>query len=153
MSDGIDPATSADPGLDDIRAARRGPGPVTRKSVGPVAWFDFRKRRLGQFAFSLNRITGLALVGYLYLHLAVLSQLLAGPAAWSGFLRRATTPVFLGLDVILIAALLTHGLNGLRVALIGSGYVPDKQKALWWTLAVFGTILLIAAALDIFGSR
>jgi len=144
---------STDPGLDEIRAARRAPGPVTRKSVGPVAWFDPRGRRLGQFAFSLNRITGLALVGYLYLHLAVLSQLLAGPSAWHGFLQRATTPVFLGLDVILIAALLTHGLNGLRVALIGSGYVADKQKALWWTLAVFGTMLLIAAALDISGSR
>jgi succinate dehydrogenase / fumarate reductase cytochrome b subunit len=153
MNDGIDPVASADPGLDEIRAARRGPGPVTRKGAGPVAWFDFRKRRLGQLAFSMNRITGLALVGYLYLHLAVLSQLLAGPAAWSGFMRRATMPLFLGLDVILIGALLIHGLNGLRVALIGSGYVPDRQKALWWTLSVFGTLLLIAAALDIFGSR
>jgi succinate dehydrogenase / fumarate reductase cytochrome b subunit len=143
----------ADAGLDEIRAARRAPGPVERKGAGPIAWFDPRRRRLGQFAFSLNRITGLAVTGYLYLHLAVLSQLLAGPSAWHGFLERATTPVFLGLDVILIAALLTHGLNGLRVALIGSGYVPDKQKALWWTLAVFGTILLIAAALHIFGSR
>jgi succinate dehydrogenase / fumarate reductase cytochrome b subunit len=153
VSDRTDTGGGADTGLDRIRAARQERGPVTRKNAGPVAWFDPRRRRLGQFAFSLNRITGLALVGYLYLHLAVLSQLLAGPSAWEGFLRRATTPVFLGLDVILIAALLTHGLNGLRVALIGSGYVPDKQKALWWALAVFGTILLIAAALDISGSR
>ena len=91
-------------GLDET-SARRGeaPDPIQRKSAGPVAWFDPRKRRLGQLAFSMNRITGLGLVFYLYLHLAVLSQLLAGPSAWSGFLRRATTPVFLGLDVILIA--------------------------------------------------
>jgi succinate dehydrogenase / fumarate reductase, cytochrome b subunit len=142
-----------DPGLEDIRAARRAPGPVERKAAGPVAWFDVRKRGLGQVAFSMNRITGLGLVFYLYLHLTILSQLLIGPSAWSGFLRLATTPVFLGLDVILIAGILTHGLNGLRVALIGSGFVPDRQKALWWTLATFGTILLIAAALDILGSR
>jgi succinate dehydrogenase / fumarate reductase cytochrome b subunit len=153
VSDRTDAGEGTEAGLDRIRAARQAPGPVTRKGSGPVAWFDPRRRQLGQFAFSLNRITGLALVGYLYLHLAVLSQLLAGPSAWSGFMRRATMPVFLSLDVILIAALLAHGLNGLRVALIGSGYVPDKQKALWWTLAVFGVILLIAAALDIFGSR
>jgi succinate dehydrogenase / fumarate reductase cytochrome b subunit len=153
VSDRTDTEEGAEAGLDRIRTARQGPGPVTRKGAGPFAWFDPRRRRLGQLAFSLNRITGLALVAYLYLHLAVLSQLLAGPSAWSGFLRLATTPVFLGLDVILIAAILTHGLNGLRVALIGSGYVPDRQKAMWWTLAVFGTILLIAAALEIFGSR
>ncbi len=143
----------ADTGLEDLRAARRGPGPIQRKNAGPVAWFDPRKRRLGQLAFSMNRITGLGLVFYLYLHLAILSQLLVGPSAWSGFLRRATMPLFLGLDVVLIGAVLIHGLNGLRVALIGSGFVPDRQKAMWWTLTVFGTILLIGAALHIFGSR
>jgi succinate dehydrogenase / fumarate reductase cytochrome b subunit len=152
MSERTDPQ-AADPGLEEILDARRQPGPVQRKGAGPIAWFDPRKGRLGHLAFSMNRITGLALVGYLYLHLAVLSQLLVGPSAWHGFLARATMPLFLGLDVILIGALLIHGLNGLRVALIGSGYVPNRQKALWYTLAVFGTILLIAAALDIFGSR
>ena len=130
MSDTHRAGGATDPGSTRSARPAEDRGRSRARGAGPVAWFDPRKRRLGQFAFSLNRLTGLALVGYLYLHLAVLSQLLAGPSAWSGFLRRATTPVFLGLDVSSSSALLTHGLNGLRVALIGSGYVPDKQKAL-----------------------
>ena len=67
---------------------------MPRKGVGPVAWFDVRKRGLGHFAFSLNRITGLGLVFYLYLHLAVLSMLLAartrGTRSWARDRRRSS---------------------------------------------------------------
>ena len=137
-------------GVDEILRARSAEGPVERKSPGPTAWFDFRRRGTGHFAFSLNRITGLGLVFYLYLHLAVLSQLLGGEAAWNGFLETATTPLFLGLDVLLVFGLLAHGLNGLRVALIGSGFVPNRQKALFYTLMTFGAILLIYSAIHVF---
>ena len=41
-------------------------------------WFDVRRRRLGMWAYALNRITGIGLVVYLYLHLVILSQLLGG---------------------------------------------------------------------------
>lgn len=89
---------------------------------------------------------------YLYLHLAVLSLLLRGEKAWNGFLELVTTPVFLGLDVLLIFGLLFHGLNGLRVALVGSGIAADRQKALFWSLMVFGAILLLGAALRLMGN-
>jgi len=142
---------SADPGLDEIRSAREDVGPVPRKGAGPVAWFDIRKRGLGQFAFSLNRITGLGLVFYLYLHLAVLSTLFRGQEAWDDFLGIATTKAFLLLDVLLVFGLLAHGLNGLRLALIGSGRGIDHQKALYRSCQVIGTILLLGAALHILG--
>jgi succinate dehydrogenase / fumarate reductase, cytochrome b subunit len=138
--------------LDRIREARRAPGPVQRKGLGPTAWFDVRRRSAGHLAFSLNRLTGLGLTFYLYLHLVVLSQLLRGASAWRGFLRLATTPAFLGLDVLLIFGLLVHGLNGLRVALVGTGVAPDRQKALFWSLMTFAAILLLGATLHIIGS-
>jgi len=125
---------------------RRGDdGPVLRKGVGIPAsgWFDPRGRALGGFAFAVNRVTGLGLVVYLYLHLAVLSMLLRGESAWSGFLRLATNWLFLSLDVLLIFGILYHGLNGIR----------DWQKALWWALGVIGTITLAFSALHIYGSR
>lgn len=130
-------------------------GPVLRKGVGIPAsgWFDPRGRALGGFAFALNRVTGLGLVAYLYLHLAVLSMLLGGASAWSRFLRLATNWLFLSLDVLLILGILYHGLNGIRVALVGSGIVPDQQKALWWALGVIGTIALVFSAFHIYGSR
>ena len=87
-------------------------------------------------------ITGLGLVFCLYLHLGVLSVLLRGEEAWSGFLRLATTTAFLGLDVLLLAGLLYHGLNGVRVALVGTGILRDRQRALWWSAAIIAVFLV-----------
>jgi succinate dehydrogenase / fumarate reductase cytochrome b subunit len=137
--------------LSDPIDERRVRGPVQRKGVGPrpVGWLDPRGRTLGHVAFVGNRITGLGLVFYLYLHLAVLSLLLGGADAWNDFLEVATTTVFLLLDVLLLFGLLYHGLNGLRVTLVGAGYVPNRQKALWWAGAVVGTLVLAVGALRI----
>ncbi|HSL11820.1 MAG TPA: hypothetical protein VLA82_10955 [Actinomycetota bacterium] len=138
------------PGL-PTRGARDVRGPVLKKGVGvtPTAWVDPRGRALGSFAFSVNRITALGLVFYLYLHLGVLSMLLRGEQAWNDFVRLATTTVFLSLDVLLIFGLLYHGLNGLRVALVGTGIAPDRQKALWWAGGVIGTVALAYSAFHI----
>ena len=145
-----EPSIEPAPGSD----AREQRGPVQRKGVGPgpVGWLDPRGRTLGHVAFLGNRVTGLGLVFYLYLHLGVLSMLLRGAEAWNDFLRLATTTVFLLLDVLLLFGLLYHGLNGLRVALVGTGLAPNAHKALWAAGAVLGTIALIAGALHIVGS-
>jgi succinate dehydrogenase / fumarate reductase, cytochrome b subunit len=134
-------------------ALREERGPVLRKGVGvPTSgWFDPRGRALGSFAFAVNRVTGLGLVFYLYLHLGVLSLLLRGEEAWNDFVRIASGTLFLSLDVLLIFGLLYHGLNGLRVAMVGTGVVPDRQKALWWAFGVIGTVTLIYSALHVFG--
>lgn len=141
--------TSDVPGAAE-RAAR---GPVLRRGVGPspTGWFDPRGRTIGSWAFAVNRITGLGLVFYLYLHLGVLSLLLAGESAWNDFLELATTTVFLGLDVLLVFGILFHGLNGVRVALVGTGVVPNRQMALFWAGSVIGTIVLVYAAVHILG--
>ena len=56
----------------------------TGHAGGPARWLDPRGRHLGTWAFVVNRLTGLGLVAYLYLHLIVLSTLLRGPEAWDG---------------------------------------------------------------------
>ena len=139
--------------MSDAADERRARGPVQRKGLGPrpVGWLDPRGRTLGHVAFVGNRTTGLGLVFYLYLHLAVLSLLLRGAEAWNDFLEMATTTVFLLLDVLLLFGLLYHGLNGLRVTLVGTGYVPNRQKALWWAGAVVGTVVLALGAFRILG--
>lgn len=143
------PTTSGIPG----REAREVRGPVLRKGIGPspTGWLDPRGRAIGSWAFAVNRVTGLGLVFYLYLHLAVLSLLLVGESAWDDFLRIATTTIFLLLDVLLLFGLLYHGLNGIRVALVGSGVVPNRQRALFWAGTVIGTLALAYGALRILG--
>lgn len=128
----------------DDRADR----PIRRRGI--VGWFDPRGRRLGGWAFALNRLTGLGLVAYLYLHLCVLSLLTAGPGSWNGFIAVALNPLMLCLDVVLIFGMLFHGLNGIRVSLVGFGYLTDRHRALFVALMIVGALVLVVAALRIF---
>jgi succinate dehydrogenase / fumarate reductase cytochrome b subunit len=138
------------PGAEE-RAAR---GPVHHKGAGPPAggWLDPRGRALGGRAFALNRLTGLTLVLYLYLHLGVLSILLFGASAWDDFLAVATSAVFLGLDVVLLSGLLFHALNGIRVGLVGSGVLVRRQRELFWAGATIGVAALLYGGLHVLGA-
>jgi len=130
------------------------PGPVHHKGPGPACsgWLDPRGRAVGGRAFAVHRLTGLALVLYLYVHLGVLSMLLVGRSAWGGFLGVVTAKGFLAFDVILILGLIFHGLNGIRVALVGSGIAVSHQRALFWVGTAIGTCALVLAALHVFGA-
>ena len=121
-----------------------------RKLSRASRWMDVRGRKLGMWAYVLNRITGIGLVIYLYLHLVVLSSLLRGPAAWDSFVALARSPFYLALDVILLAGILIHGLNGLRIAFTGFGIGVGAQKAIFTVLMVVSAIALWVAALKIF---
>ena len=114
-------------------------------------WFDVRRRKLGMWAYALNRITGIGLVVYLYLHLGVLSLLARGQSSWDSFVSLARSPYYLALDVLLLAGILIHGLNGLRVALTGFDIGVSAQKALFSVLMLVAAVALVAAALKIFG--
>ena len=120
------------------------------KTKQAARWFDVRRRKAGMWAYALNRITGIGLVVYLYLHLGVLSMLIRGQSAWDSFVALARSPFYLALDVILLAGILIHGLNGLRLAFTGVGFSVGAQKALFIILMVIGAIILLVAALKIF---
>lgn len=127
--------------------------PIQQKSeVGRAlqAWFNPIKRSVGFLAFVLMRLSGIGLVVYLGLHLVVLSTLLQGEAGWNAFVDLAKNPAFLLLDVVLIAGILIHMLNGLRVAVIGLGFGTDSHKGLFWTMMVVAVLLLAYAAWLVF---
>jgi succinate dehydrogenase / fumarate reductase cytochrome b subunit len=88
---------------------------------------------------------------YLYLHLGVLSLLSRGPGSWDSFMALARSPFFLTLDVILLAGILIHGLNGLRLTLMGFDVGVKRQKALFSALMLVAIAALGVAALKIFG--
>ena len=113
-------------------------------------WLDPRGRRLGTWAFVANRLTGLGLVAYLYLHLVILSTLLRGPAAWDSLVELFRNPVFMAFDVLLVAGLAFHGFNGLRVALVGSGLLVDRHKALLVAAGILLALVSLVAAVRIF---
>jgi succinate dehydrogenase / fumarate reductase cytochrome b subunit len=113
-------------------------------------WADVRRRNLGMYAYLLNRITGIGLVVYLYLHLGVLSMLTRGPSAWDPFIEIAKSPAFLTLDVILLVGMLIHGLNGIRITLNGFGVAVSAQKALFVGLMALAALSAVVGAFLIF---
>jgi succinate dehydrogenase / fumarate reductase cytochrome b subunit len=107
-------------------------------------WFDPRGRQVGTWAFILNRLSALGLTFYLGLHLAVLNKLTQGTQAYNDFVASAQSPLIKVGEVILIAAVVFHGLNGLRLILNALGIGIRYQKHLF-ILAVAVTLLIGAA--------
>ena len=134
-----------------LNASSRGRS-ITRALGRPRAGGSIPARRgHGGRALALHRVTGLVIVSYLYLHLGVLSMLLIGSSAWGSFLSLVTAKSFLALEVVLIAAVLFHGLNGIRVALVGSGLAVSRERAMFWAGTAIGTAAAVFAALHILG--
>ena len=65
----------------------------------------------------------------------ILSTLARGPDAWDSFVGLASSPVVLAFDVLLLAGLLLHGLNGIRLTLMGFALV-----ALAGAIRIFGVV-------------
>lgn len=102
-------------------------------------WFDPRRKQLGSWAFILNRITALGLTIYLCMHLLMLSKLAQGPDAYNSFIALVKNPVFKLGEMLVIAAGLIHGLNGIRVGLTSFGIGVRIQKQ------VFAGLMALAA--------
>jgi succinate dehydrogenase / fumarate reductase, cytochrome b subunit len=110
-------------------------------NVGAGLW-----KGLGMWAWILFRISGLILVVYLVAHIWVISQgRAAGPEYLDDLFGLFETPFLAFLDLMLVAAVLFHGLNGVRIVMMDVGVGIERHKAVFWvcmaaaaaTLAVF----------------
>ncbi len=132
-------------------ARTTGDRPARSQLRGVLRWADLRHRHLGSAAFLTNRVTGLLLIGYLYLHLGVLYLLTEGPGSWTSVLHLFRNHYFTAFESLLILFILMHGLNGLRLALVGTGVGVRHQKA-WFTAAMsLSAGLYVVVVLAMFG--
>ncbi len=109
-------------------------------------WLEPRRRDPGWLAFALNRFAGYILVLYLLAHMVVLSQLAAGAEGWNSLLDLFGSKPFLVGDALLVAAVVFHGLNGVRVATFTAGWGTRHPNA--WVavvLAASAGLALLAA--------
>ena len=141
-------------GVETQQPAVRGRGRWADRSParrGWQAWVDRRGDGVSPWAFVANRVAGLVLVAYLYLHLVVLSTLVRGDEAWDAFLRVAGHPVVLVVDLVLVAAVLWHAANGIRLALVGAGVAVRRQRALLGAVAAVLVVGVTVAAVTVLG--
>ena len=98
---------------------------------------------LGTLAWILHRLSGLALIFYMLIHLWVIHHLIVGERSFDGVMEFLSTPLFQFLEIGLIGVIMYHLFNGLRVTLIDIGVMVEKQKMLFgftvvvWLVAWF----------------
>lgn len=113
-------------------------------------WFNPIGRQTGGWAFILNRVTALGLTFYLYLHLVVLGQLAQGPAAYNGFVELMHNPFIIVGEMLVVAAGILHGLNGIRIILTTFGVSITRQKQLFYALMAVGVVTILVFGIRMF---
>lgn len=76
----------------------------------------------------------MSLIFYLLLHSIVISTSLRGPQAFNRLLAVLTSPPFIVADLALLAAILFHGFNGVRLLLFDTGVGIRQQKLIFWLM-------------------
>ena len=90
----------------------------------------------------LHRVSGLALSGYLLLHIYDLRAAQRGAQAFDEAMAVFRSPFWKIMDLLLLAAVLFHGFNGIRLLLFDAGMGLRRQRQLFWiafglTVAIF----------------
>jgi succinate dehydrogenase / fumarate reductase cytochrome b subunit len=120
--------------------------------------FQRYRIRTGMFAWMAHRLSGVALVVYLVVHIWGLKSL-TDPEAFNALIAKYHQPIYKVGEFLLLAAVVYHALNGLRIVLIDFlGWSP-KQKKLFWTLGAVALVLIavggypsIYALIEYFGA-
>ncbi len=110
-------------------------------------WALIYKGQSGQWAQLLHRITGLGVILFLLLHIVDTAVLGWGPGAYNALVAIWHMPIFLLGQVVLLACLLYHAINGIRVVIIdfwdwGSLY----QRQLFWATVILFLVLFLPGA-------
>jgi succinate dehydrogenase / fumarate reductase cytochrome b subunit len=105
-----------------------------------IQWFNPRGKSASSWGFIINRITGLGLTFYLVLHLIMLGTLTHGAQAYDGFITMMKNPVFAVGELLVVAAAILHGINGIRIGLTSFGIAVRYQ------LVMLGMVTIISLA-------
>ncbi len=108
------------------------------------------KKDSGSWAWILHRISGIALIGYLFLHVYSLSPLTKGEIAFNKMMQSYTTPFFMIMEWFLFAFVLFHSLNGIRIVIVDWADGTKYHKQLYRLSLVLGIILFLAMGVLMF---
>src|SRR5947209_9793274 len=89
--------------------------------------------REGYWAWLLHRVSGVAIILFLFLHVLDTCLVGFGPNAYDTFVSIYRVPAFRVLEVALSGAVLYHGINGLRTILTDLvETAPRMQPQPWY---------------------
>ena len=100
----------------------------------------------GSWAWIFHRLSGLALIFYLTLHIWVINSLTRGPEKFNEVMTFLGSPLFKFLEVGLWGVILYHAFNGVRVVLIDFSKGSLYHKRLFFILVAVAFILWVAGS-------
>jgi succinate dehydrogenase / fumarate reductase, cytochrome b subunit len=103
----------------------------------------------GFVSFVLRRFTGVALVLYLFLHMWVIGSINQGPEVFDARLNIVQTPFFKLAEIALLAAVVYHALDGVRLLMVNWFKVTEYRKSLFYAVFALSVILVIAGGIPI----
>lgn len=112
---------------------------------GGYRWFT------GSLAFVLHRVSGVALLVYLFFHiLSIAKANTVDPTTYDLMIRRFQEPDFKIGELLLYGALLFHGINGIRILFVDFAIGPTRfHKKLFWAFAALIAALLVVGAIPL----
>jgi succinate dehydrogenase / fumarate reductase cytochrome b subunit len=108
------------------------------------------KVQTGSFAWLIQRITGIALTLYIFLHLYVLSHL-KDPLLYSSLVETMKHPLIRVSEAGLLGLVIGHAFNGFRLALLDIGVSTGLHKRLFWAFFCIGALLFFYGSSIILG--
>ncbi|MFY9303897.1 MAG: succinate dehydrogenase, cytochrome b556 subunit [Rhodoluna sp.] len=101
--------------------------------------------KVGMWSWVLHRITGVAMFFFLLVHVLDTALVRVSPAAYNVVIAAYKTPIIGLAELGLVAAVVYHGLNGLRITLIDFWSKGAKyQNQMFWVVMAVTVVLLVA---------
>jgi len=103
--------------------------------------------KVGMWSWVLHRITGVGIFFFLLVHVLDTALVRVSPDAYNAVIATYKTPIIGLAELGLVAAILYHGLNGLRITLIDFWSKGAKyQNQMFWVVMVITIVLFVAFA-------
>ncbi|MCX4586532.1 succinate dehydrogenase, cytochrome b556 subunit [Streptomyces sp. NBC_00322] len=108
--------------------------------------------REGMWSWVAHRVTGVLIFFFLFVHVLDTALVRVSPEAYDDVVATYKTPIVALLEYGLVAAILFHALNGLRVIAVdfwskGARY----QKRMFWIVMVIWFVLMVGALYPVLG--
>lgn len=116
---------------------------ATKASKQGSDYASLYKGHPGQWSWVAHRITGVAVILFLFVHVVDTALIGWGPEAYEKVLRAYANPFVHLLELGLVLAVLYHSINGVRVTLID--FFPRLVTHIK-PLSIASTLIFVAAA-------
>jgi succinate dehydrogenase / fumarate reductase cytochrome b subunit len=103
--------------------------------------------KTGMWSWVLHRITGVAIFFFLLVHTLDTALVRVSPEAYNAVINTYKTPIIGLAELGLVAAILFHGLNGVRIILIDFWRKGSKyQNIMFWIVVAIALIMFLGFA-------